>query len=324
MSIAALTDGGKAVALSVVLGGVLAFVPIVSVAAVPAMPVPAAFVTSRHGFIPGMLASLAAGLLCTVFAGPFAGLLVTLLAIVGAVAGVALRAGMPLMKLFLLVAASFLVALLLWSGILLASAGLNPSAAIQQITDQAVQPVSQVYSDLGMDQQSIDDTIQRFRDFTAVLPYLLPALLLVSSLLLSSATVALSRQVFHRLKQPFPDGFSFREFRLHFIFAYGMILGLVLELVSPYIEGSAGDAVNLTGVNLLILMELLFFVQGVAIAYYFMRGFKVARPWRILVYISLAALQILFSLVSWLGLFDTWIDYRRRFGKKGKSKQQKR
>jgi uncharacterized protein YybS (DUF2232 family) len=324
MSIAALTDGGKAVALSVVLGGVLAFVPFVSIAAVPAMPVPAAFVTSRHGFIPGMLASLAAGLICTVFAGPFAGLLVTMLAIVGAVSGIALRAGMPLTKLFLLVAAMFLISLVTWSAVLLASAGLSPGGAIQQMVDQAVEPVSQVYADLGMDQQSIDDTIQRFRDFAAVLPYLLPALLLVSSLLLSGATVALSKQVFHRLKQPFPDGFSFRQFRLHFVFAYGMIVGLLLELISPYIEGSAGEAVNLTGVNLLILMELLFFVQGIAIAYYFMRGFKLARPWRILVYVTMTALQILFSLVSWLGLFDTWIDYRRRFGKKKTPKQQNR
>lgn len=138
ISTAALADGGKAVALSVVLGVIFAFVPFLSIVAVPALPVPVAYITSRHGVPVGLLASLATGLLVSVFAGFFAGLLVFLLAAaVGVGTGTGLRREMPLMRLLILVAALFLVSLLVWLAVLLASAGLSPVAAVDQVADQA-------------------------------------------------------------------------------------------------------------------------------------------------------------------------------------------
>lgn len=324
MSTTALADGGKAVALSVVLGAVLAFVPVLSIAALPALPVPVAYITSRHGAMPGLLASLAAGLICSAFAGPFAGLLVFLLAAVGTGAGVGLRRGLPVSRLFLLVAGLFLVVLVAWSGILLVSAGIGPAGAIDEMVDQAAIDAGEVYSALGMSQADVDDAVTGFRDFAALLPYLLPALLLVTSIVLSGATVALSRQVFQRLKQPFPAGFEFRELRLHFSLAYLMIAGLTGELVAPYLAGGYSEVARLAGMNILIVTELLFFIQGVAIASYFLDKYKLARAWRVPIYVALVLIQAVFSLVSWLGLFDIWIDYRRRFDKRKAPGQQKR
>ncbi|HDZ59159.1 MAG TPA: DUF2232 domain-containing protein, partial [Actinobacteria bacterium] len=219
--------------------------------------------------------------------------------------------------------ALFLVSLLVWLAVLLASAGLSPVAAVDQVADQAVGPASEVYSGLGMDQQSIDAAVENFRDFITMLPYLLPALLLVMSIVLSGATVALAKQVFLRLKQPFPASFSFREFRLHFAFAYLMIIGLACELVMPYVPPAYVDPVGFTGMNLVIVSEALFFIQGLAIAYFFMCRYKVPQTARVMIYAALFIIQLIFSLVSWLGLFDTWIDYRRRFNRK-KPKGQKR
>ncbi len=316
MSTTALADGGKAVALAVVLGAVLAFVPVLSIAALPVLPVPVAYITSRHGVVLGLLASLAAGFLCATFAGLFAGLLVMLLADVGVGAGAGLRRGLSILRLFLLVAALFMAALVLWSGVVLASAGVGPVGAIDEMAGQAAVTAGGLYGALGMSQSDVDAAVADFRDFAALLPYLLPALLLVMSIVLSGATVALSRQVFQRLKQPFPAGFEFRQLRLHFGFAYLMIAGLILELVSPYLSSGYAEASRLAGMNILIVSEMLFFIQGIAIASFFMEKYKLARAMRIPVYVALVLIQAVFSLVSWLGLFDTWIDYRRRFGRK--------
>lgn len=325
LSTGAIADSGKAVALSVVLGAILAFVPLLSIAAVPAMPVPAAFITTRHGLGAGTLASLAAGMICAVFAGPFTGLLVLLLAaLVGVGAGLGLRWGFPVSRLIVSVAVFFLVAIILWMGVLLASTGMGPVMAIESATDQAVEPAGDFYSSVGMSQESIDEAVGRLRDFASTLPYILPAVLLVLSMILSGATVALARQVFERLRQPFPANASFREFRLHFAFAYLMIIGLLCELVSPYLDSPYEGIVSLAGMNLLIVSEVLFFLQGLAIAYFFMCHLEVGRPRRVVVYACMFILQVLFSLVSWLGLFDTWIDYRRRFARKKTQGQQYR
>ncbi len=325
ISTAALADGGKAVALSVVLGVIFAFVPFLSIVAVPALPVPVAYITSRHGTSVGLMASLATGLLVSVFAGFFAGLLVFLLgAAVGVGTGTGLRREMPLMRLLILVAALFLVSLLAWLAVVLASAGLSPVAAMDQMADQAVGPASEVYAGLGMDQQSIDAAVDSFRDFITMLPYLLPALLLVLSIVLSGATVALAKQVFLRLKQPFPASFSFREFRLHFAFAYLMIVGLACELVVPYVPSAYADPIGFTGMNLVIVSEALFFIQGLAVAYFFLCRYKIPQTARVMIYAAMFIIQLLFSLVSWLGLFDTWIDYRRRFNRNKTRGQQRK
>lgn len=323
ISTAALTDGGKAVALSVVLGAVLAFVPLVSILALPALPLPVAFITSRHGATLGLLASLAAGLLSMAFAGPFGGLMVFLLAVVGGGAGVGLRRKLALSRLFLLVTGLFLAALVLWSGALIAATGLGSDGVLGRVVDEGAVFTGDASAALGVGQADVDAAEASFRDFAEQsLPYLLPALLLVMSIVLSGATLALARQVFLRLKQPFPAVHGFSEFRLHFAFAYLMIVGLICDLVSTGLSAGYSEAVGLVGMNIIIVAGTLFFIQGLAIAHFFMGKYKLARGWRILVYLVLFAVQVFSSLVSWLGLFDTWIDYRRRFGAKGAKGQQ--
>ena len=61
---------------------------------------------------------------------------------------------------------------------------------------------------------------------------------------------------------------------------------------------------------------MLFFIQGMAIASFFLWAYKVSRVKRVAVYICLVLLQLTLSLTSWMGLFDTWLDYRHRFIKK--------
>lgn len=322
ISTSALADSGKAVALSVVLGAVLAFVPLLSVLALPALPVPIAFITSRHGAASGLLAALAAGLLCTVFTGPLGGLMVLLLSVVGSGAGIGLRRGVSLSRLFLLVTILFLAALALWSGAVLVVTGMGPDGALGRVVEDGASFTSGFSTTLGMDQSDVEAAEAAFRDLASMLPYLLPALLLVMSIVLSGATVALSRQVFQRLKQPFPAGYRFSAFRLHFAFAYLMIAGLICDLASPYLASGYSEAVALVGMNIIIVSGVLFFIQGLAISHFFMEKYKLSRGWRILVYLALFVIQVLSSLVSWLGLFDTWIDYRRRFGGKQDKDQQ--
>ncbi|MHB9111607.1 MAG: DUF2232 domain-containing protein [Thermoleophilia bacterium] len=320
----ALHDGGKAVALSVVLGVVIAFVPLFSIVVIPAMPIPAAFITSRHGFGAGLMVSLLTGAACMALTTPVvglaAGLLIFLLtAIAGMGGGLALRKGVTQYRLFVSTVAVFFAALLVWLAALLLLSGQGPVTAIESLADSTAEPSRQIYQALGMNEQDVDEAIAQAREFALLLPYLAPAVLLVVSIVLSGANLALGRRVFEKLRQPFPRDFVYRDFRVHWVFAYAIIIGLLCEFLSPYAPEAYRSAIALFGANLFIISEVLFFIQGMAIANFFLWAYKVARVKRLAVYFCLILLQVTLSLTSWMGLFDTWLDYRRRFIRKNLS-----
>ncbi|MDO8735542.1 MAG: DUF2232 domain-containing protein [Thermoleophilia bacterium] len=323
---ALLQDGGKAVAFSVGLGVVIAFVPLFSIVAVPAMPIPAAFITSRYGVYAGLIVSLLTGAACMALTAPVvgfaAGLLIFLLtAIAGLGGGLALRKGVTQFRLFVSMVVVFFAALFVWLAALLLLSGQGPVSAIESLADATAEPSRQIYQSVGMNEQDVDEAIAQAREFALLLPYLAPAVLLVVSIALSGANLAIGRRVFERLRQPFPRDFVFRDLRIHWVFAYAIIIGLLCEFLAPYAPERYVSALELTGANLFIIAEVLFFIQGMAIANFFLWVYKVARVKRLAVYFCLVLLQLTLSLTSWIGLFDTWLDYRRRFIRKNLSGQ---
>lgn len=315
----ALLDGLKAVMLSLMIGALLVLLPLFSLLTAPLLPIPMAFIISRHGIVPGAIAAAVIGAVALALAGalgvPAAGGLILLLAApAGIGAGICLKRGCSQLRLFVVLAALFFISLASLAGLLMVMTGRGPVAMVDYLTDSAADPAREIYLSVGMSQEDVDSLIADARDFAAALPYLAPALLLVLSVTLSGTSVAVARRVFDRLRQPFPRDFVFRDLRLHFAFAYMMIVGLLLELVTPYMPEPYSSAADLAGANLLIVSEVLFFVQGLAIASWFLWRYKVSRPKRVGVYACLVALQLALSLTSWMGLFDTWLDYRRRFG----------
>ena len=316
-----LLDSGKAVGASIGLGIVLAYMPMFSVFAVPALPIPAAYITSRYGILAGLAISLVVGAVCMALTVPligvYAGLLIfMLMAMAGIGAGLALRHGISQFRLFVCMVAVFLAVLFLWLGTLLLIVGKTPVGAIESLVDSTAEPTRQIYTAVGMGQEDIDSMVADFREFASSLPYLAPALLLLVSLVFSWVNLAVARRVFDWLSQPFPRDFTFRNFRVHWAIAYVFILGLLCQLLSPYAPEIYAGAVEVTGANIYLATSAIFFIQGLAVASFFLWSFKQSLGKKVAVYSVLVLLELLLSLTMWMGLFDTWIDYRRRFIRK--------
>ena len=110
-----MADGGKAVALTVIFGLVLAFYPVVSIAAIAVIPIPAAYVTARHGVAAGVAVGVLAGLICLLFE-PLSGLLTCLLALIAGVgAGIALKRGISQSRLMQVLVGLFFLAFAAWA-----------------------------------------------------------------------------------------------------------------------------------------------------------------------------------------------------------------
>jgi uncharacterized protein YybS (DUF2232 family) len=85
-----------------------------------------------------------------------------------------------------------------------------------------------------------------------------------------------------------------------------------LFIVSGAMTLAPAGKLDIIGVNLLIICCLIYLFQGMAITAFFFRQRKIPRLLRALFYILIMVQQYMVILVIALGLFDIWIDFRKR------------
>ncbi|RJQ46984.1 MAG: DUF2232 domain-containing protein [Gaiellales bacterium] len=318
----AVIDGGKAVTLCAALGLMIGAVSeqVVPVEAVnfallllPFVPIPVALLTARHGFMAGALAGIAIGSLCTtwvVLTGSSVGLLVFLFAAVaGVFAGAGFSAGVGIYRMLAMLMAMYIGIGLAWFGAHTLTVEAGPIAVLQEFAAAFARQTSGFFQSLGMAEGSSDEVLSRISESTL---YSMPALLVVIAGLMSIVTVAFSRLLFRVVKQPFPRDIVFSELRLHFGYVYLFIASLALILASYALDGAAGAWTEEAGGNLMFVSTVLFFIQGLAIAAWFLRRRKASGAVRTVTYICLGILELTFTLVSFVGIFDVFMDFRKR------------
>jgi uncharacterized protein YybS (DUF2232 family) len=74
------------------------------------------------------------------------------------------------------------------------------------------------------------------------------------------------------------------------------------------------EGVTVVGMNLLIICGLIYLFQGLAIAAFFFRQKRVPMIFRWLFYGLLLIQQYMLIIVIAFGLFDMWVDFRKRIG----------
>jgi hypothetical protein len=72
------------------------------------------------------------------------------------------------------------------------------------------------------------------------------------------------------------------------------------------------DAVQVFGLNLLIVVSQVYFYQGLAIVASYMAGNNWAKIFRWIIYVLILSQIYIMIIVSALGLFDTWFNFRNR------------
>ena len=129
-----------------------------------------------------------------------------------------------------------------------------------------------------------------------------------------AVTVMLARWWHAMLDRPGGFGEEFRELRLPTASGYAALV------LAGFAWFAAGSLANLA-YEWLMLLVVLFGLQGIALAHYTVKHRNSSSAWLVGGYVALAimpqpsaAVALALALV---GLSDTWLDYRRRFGKGG-------
>lgn len=305
----------KATALTVIMGLCLLIVPFTAAILTPFVVLPMAHIVARRGLLGGVIVAVVTGGLVYVVAGASSALLVFLLVLcTGSSVGQAVRRGWSLGRSLGSAAGATLVALVLWGTAMWAVLGLSLTQ-LRESAYASIEETTQLYAQMGVGTTTVDSVSSLLRRFVDILPYLAPGLLGMGVILLAGCSLGLAYLLFPRGRESVAVDLSLSKFRMHWAVAYASIAGLAM-LVFARGDGDWQTVVLYVGINVLLVSQTLFFVQGLAVV----RWFVVTRRLRpgswVALFVAAVLGQMLVHLTALAGLFDTWLDYRKRFALK--------
>ncbi len=162
--------------------------------------------------------------------------------------------------------------------------------------------------------------VKQARELISLLPFLVIALVLVFSIWSAFAYQLCLEYLSTRAKFDFKKLPKFTEWVVPWPFSYGFIAGLAGVLFYNQFTEWARFIHGL-GLDLLIVFGLLYTIQGVSIVGYYLKNRKLSKPTVVLLAIAAFLIQFIFQVLTWIGLFDTWFDFRRLDSKREKPKK---
>lgn len=307
----ALVEGAFFAALTTIIALVGLYMPPLYILTSLLTPLPLAVVVRRRDLKTGFMAMLVAGaLLFMLFGRPVA---VVLLIIQMGPLGLLLGL---LFKNYVSAGFSVVIAGLFSAVLLVASlffsfwlTGINPFIMGPEMA-QAMDHVINTYKQAGiLDQAGEKEARLLIENFIRYMNLLLPGILVMSSIISTFVTYLINRQVLLRLGYNVPALPPFSRWRFPWYSIWGIILGLSLVLAG---DSPGRTLMSATGKNLLLVVGFIYTILGLSVASYFIKGWKIARPVKIImVVMAFLYLPFMFSVLLTLGVLDTLVNTRR-------------
>ena len=132
-----------------------------------------------------------------------------------------------------------------------------------------------------------------------------PAFVLVGSLISSMVNYGLLRIVWRRIYGP--GLFSERSFA-EWICPENLVWSFILASMALFLgQGIVAEV----GMNLFVMMMVVYIAQGMSIVIHFLKARKVPVFLWLILFILIFAQPLLIGLVAGMGVFDMWVDFRK-------------
>ncbi len=306
---------GKATAATTIMGLLLAILPFAPAIIVPFLALPLAHIVARRGTQYGLIVAVLSAALVYVGAGAPAAVLVLFFVLgIGVMLGRAILRGWKFEWSIALTAGGAFVAMVLWGLVLwlVFDVGL---AWLREVAYSAIDDTAARYVQMGLNAESAEVVSGQLERLVNVIPFVSPGLAGMAAILLAVCSMGLAYLIFPRLREKVGVALCLSGFRMHWSAAYASIAGLAMLLLARG-DGSWRTVVMYVGINVLLVSQTLFFVQGMAVARWFAVNRRMGRGTQVIFYVGATLAQMLFQLTGLVGLFDTWVDYRKRFARK--------
>jgi uncharacterized protein YybS (DUF2232 family) len=159
----------------------------------------------------------------------------------------------------------------------------------------------------GMEDQ-LEATRTMYETMMEAMVLLMPGIIIISALAMSSINYMASVRMGRRLKVKIVPIGRFSHFRLPNNIAIGILIfmgGTYIISITNFINSDALTA------NLVFMFQIMFFIQGLAVVRYMMDRYKVSKLLRVIFMIFIIFNSYLMLATTFLGLFDQMLDFRK-------------
>lgn len=307
----ALVEGAFFAALMVVLGLMGLYIPFLLFITTLAMPIPLAVLVRRRDLRLGLMALIvASALMFILFGRPLTVLMLVLQAgplglLLGLLFKNRVSAGPGIIASSVVAAAMTVLTFLIAFWI----TGINPFAMGEEMR-RSMEQAMEWYRQAGwLDESALREMESTVQQLVRLAALLLPANLVIWSVISAYITYALTRLVLMRIgydATPLP---SFSQWRFPWYVIWGGIAGLALVLLGDELKM---EGLGAAGKNILYVMGFLHFILGLSVATYFIKNWKIAKGLKYLI-VGLVALYWPFALsvLLTLGVMDPIMNVRR-------------
>ncbi len=310
VSVRGLTEGAILAALVALLAAIARYLPVFGVLAIFICPLPLVALVIRHGLRIAVLAAVVAAAIGTVVAGPLLGAGILLaFAPLGITIGFGIARGWSASRVVLIGSVVGAAVILGSLGATLAFAGVNPYTVIVDSMRQSQERADQFYRGLGVPQDQLDRASAQMRQAIDLLPRLVPVSVILAGAAAAWLNLTVGRIVLGRFGYRLPRLPSMREWEAPVPLMWLFVLGFILMAWG----GSVSPTLETAGLNLTVLMQVAFTLQGLIVAWVLMERYGSA-VWLRWVAIVFALTNPLFSLAAFfLGLADAAFFLRERW-----------
>jgi len=151
---------------------------------------------------------------------------------------------------------------------------------------------------------------EQSRSAFAMLPYLVPSLLLVYVFMGSLINYYWCTSIFKKRGLVLKSMPLFKAWDAPWYLVSGLIIGLVFVVIPPF-NGAYDFAFDVVGINLLIVFGLLYIVLGFSVLWSIFDKMHTATLWRVLIILLISFFLILIIVIPIIGIIDVWANFRK-------------
>lgn len=277
----------------------------------PLIPIPLAMIVHRHGLRAGIAVSfVSAAVTSLLLASPIIGLDLMIIGFLGIAVGLAAREGFRFTYIFIIGIGAAVLASVLRLFTFSLIAGYSFLDEIAVLWEKVGQQMLEFWQARDLPPELIDQYTDLVTSMPQFFQMLLPVFILANGIFQTIICLFGLGISYKRLGMSFPPIPRFIHWKLPWYFVWGFILSKAAAIILAYFPH---QSIKIIFLNLDVFFSGAFFVQGTAIAWFYMVKAGVSKPVRLLV-TAIALLTgnaLIYYILTMLGVLDTWFDLRK-------------
>lgn len=303
-------EGGLLVAITVIMGLVSTYIPLLGIFVEFFSAVPLAILTVRRGAAKGLGGLFVASVLLAILIGPFLSIRLALsFGICGVTFGFCVRKNFSAVRIFFTTFAVASAAQIVSLGLLLALVDVNFIETQIELLRVSFDESFNFYEAMGVDKARIDEAKAQVETGIQTLSLLMPTIIMFGALTDSLVIWFTSKWIFPKVQIKLPPFPSFAQWKFPSVFLYTAIIG-GLGIYWGVTRGWTG--IEEISLNLAAVSMFVGLVQGLSLLSFVFDRYKISKFPRRIFYVLIIINALFLQLVAITGLVDMLFDYRKK------------